>query len=676
MEAEGAVTVRGAYKRYSHNTVVLRGLDLTVADATIYGLLGPSGCGKTTLLRSLVGMVRLDSGEIHVKARQRNNVGYMPQELGLYDYMSIMEAFHFYGKLYGMEQQEVKSRGRELADFLELPDSKRLIGTLSGGQQRRLSFAVTLLHDPDLLILDEPTVGIDPILSAAIWERLLEMATCQRKTIIITTHYIEEAKQAHMIGLMRDGVLLAEQSPTSLMISQGCESLEEAFLVLSKRQETSRSDDSQSIESDFPATQNKPKPPLVDPCPYWKTNRFMAQLTKNTRWLVRNLHATLFFLLLPASIAITCELVLSHNPGAHRTIGIVSPELIDGLETCTSQQYEGCGSYDRPFTCRFMDYLTNSSIETRIYDTLDEGKAATRKNEVWGVLEFNKNYTDAALDRIYYTLFTTPPDVVESSFINAYMDMSNMWVSTFLRRELLLDVRMMIQGFLKDCDVNPHLLDIPVQFRPAIFGTNNPTYLQFFIPGVICTFAFYLSIMYTTAAIMFEKSVGLERSLVAGMSKIEVVVAHSVVQIVIAIVQEVTILVILYYWFDNPCIGNMHLIMILLIMLQIMGLFYGLVLGLLFTSQRDATNAGIGTVNALFMLAGLVWPVEGMHYILRNVLWAIPVQPAVEAYRAIAMRDWHLSHPVVYKGFLSTSVWTAIFVLGTIVLARSNKTSL
>ncbi|KAG8327644.1 hypothetical protein J6590_015677 [Homalodisca vitripennis] len=402
----------------------------------------------------------------------------------------------------------------------------------------------------------------------------------------------------------------------------------------------------------------------------------MAQLTKNTRWLIRNVFATMFFLLLPASIALMCEFVLSHNPGAHRTIGIVSLELADGLASCTGQEYEGCGSYDRPFTCRFMDYLVNSSIETKIYDSLEEGKEATRKNEVWGVLEFNANYTDSALDRIQHDIFSTPESVVESSFINAYMDMSNMWVSTFLRRELLLDVRMMIQGFLKDCDINPHLLDIPVQFKPAIFGSNNPTYLQFFIPGVVCTFAFYLSIMYTTAAIMFEKSVGLERSLVAGMTKTEVVIAHSVVQIVIAIVQELTILVILYYCFDNPCRGNMNLVMILLIMLQIMGLFYGLVLGLFFTSQRDATNAGIGTVNALFMLAGLVWPVEGMHYILRNVLWAIPVQPAVEAYRAIVMRDWHISHPVVYKGFLSTSIWTAIFILATIALARSNKTSL
>ncbi|KAG8327657.1 hypothetical protein J6590_015690 [Homalodisca vitripennis] len=234
-----AVVVRDAYKRYSPSAVVLRGLNLTVSDGTIYGLLGSSGCGKTTLLRSIVGLLRLDAGEIQVKAGRKNNVGYMPQDLGLYEYMSIMEVFEFYGKLYGMKHGIAEERGCELIDFLKLPESSRHIGSLSVGQQRRLSFAVALIHDPDLLILDEPTVGIDRILSASIWQRMMEMASTRNKTIIITTHYIEEARLAQTVGLMRDGVLLAEESPASLMTSQGCNSLEEAFLILSQRQEES-----------------------------------------------------------------------------------------------------------------------------------------------------------------------------------------------------------------------------------------------------------------------------------------------------------------------------------------------------------------------------------------------------------------------------------------------------
>uniref|UniRef100_A0A1B6F783 ABC transporter domain-containing protein n=1 Tax=Cuerna arida TaxID=1464854 RepID=A0A1B6F783_9HEMI len=210
-EVGNAVTVRGAYKKYDSD-FVLFGLDLTVRDGTIYGLLGPSGCGKTTLLRSIVGLMTLDAGEIYVKAGRKNNVGYMPQELGLYEHMTIVETFRYFGKLYGMKQEIVNNRSQDLVEFLDLPDHDRLVGSLSSGQQRRVSFAVAIIHNPDLLILDEPTVGIDPIISAAIWDRLLMMASSQQKTIILTTHYIEEARKADMIGLMRDGVLPAEES--------------------------------------------------------------------------------------------------------------------------------------------------------------------------------------------------------------------------------------------------------------------------------------------------------------------------------------------------------------------------------------------------------------------------------------------------------------------------------
>ncbi|XP_054276448.1 ABC transporter G family member 20-like [Macrosteles quadrilineatus] len=696
-EGVAAIEVRGAFKRYTPTAVILRGLNLTVPEATIYGLLGPSGCGKTTLLRCIVGMTRLDAGHIFVKAARKNNVGYMPQELGLYDYMTIMEVFQFYGKLYGLEKSHVKSRGKELLEFLELPESNRLIGSLSGGQQRRLSFAVTLIHDPQLLILDEPTVGIDPVLSAAIWERLLEMTACQRKTIIITTHYIEEARQANTIGLMRDGVLLSEQSPQLLMSSQGCDTLEGAFLKLSRRQESVK-----LPELAYPETEKKIKPALVDSCPYWKTNRFVAQLNKNFRWMTNQFSGTLLFLVLPGIIALMCHMILSHNPGRYRTLGIVSQELPDGMDTCSNLTYTGCDSYDRPFTCLFLDYLHNATLHTILYPDFDTAKAAALKNENWGVLSFSRNYTSSSLQRMRTDLFSTPNDIVESSFITAHMDIeqctwtlvnqilylreqfysvcvfdpTDMWVSSFLRKEVLEDVSRMIKGLLQDCDIDPKVMDIPVQFKTPIYGTPNPTFIEFFIPGVVCTFAFYLSIMYTTGAIMFEKTVGLERSMVAGMTKIEVVAAHSIVQLLIAACQQTLVLGVFYYVYEYECRSGVWIIFFLVMMLQVMGLFFGLFLGLGFTSERDATNAGVGAVNFLFMVAGMTWPVEGMHAALRSVIWMFPVQPAVEAYRGLVMRGWPVTHPVIYKGFLSTSVWTAIFIIATIAVTRRNKTSL
>lgn len=231
---------------------VLRDLDMTVPSGNIYGLLGSSGCGKTTLLRCILGRLSLASGEVCVLGRSPGakghkvpgrDVGYMPQELALYGDLTMLETMYYFGILHGMHRRNVKERGHFLLTLLELPSQTKLIRKLSGGQQRRVSFAVAMLQEPPLLILDEPTVGVDPLLRAKIWHHMIELASNQQTTIIITTHYIEEARQANVVGLMRDGQLLAESEPNALIASYSMTTLEDVFLHLCRRQ------DAQSPES-------------------------------------------------------------------------------------------------------------------------------------------------------------------------------------------------------------------------------------------------------------------------------------------------------------------------------------------------------------------------------------------------------------------------------------------
>ncbi|XKL64938.1 hypothetical protein PGB90_005024 [Kerria lacca] len=159
------VMVRNAYKSYVSTNPILNGLNLTVPKGIIYGLLGPSGCGKTTLLNCIAGRMTLDSGSIKLNVQKRVQMGYMPQSLSLHGAMTILESFFFYGYLYGMDTEIIEARAKELIAFLDLPSKNRLVRDLSGGQQRRVSLAITIFHDPKLIILDEPTVGLDPILS-------------------------------------------------------------------------------------------------------------------------------------------------------------------------------------------------------------------------------------------------------------------------------------------------------------------------------------------------------------------------------------------------------------------------------------------------------------------------------------------------------------------------------
>ena len=177
-----------------------------------------------------------ESGTLSVKGDiPGSDVGYSPQEIALYPDLSIAETLRFHGRLHGMKAEQILSRQSWLIDFLDLPEPNRPVGKLSGGQKRRVSLAVALLHEPDLLLLDEPTVGVDPELRARIWNHLQDISS-SGTTIVITTHYIDEAGKANRVGLMRDGILLAEDTPKSVMESQSASSLEEAFLALCRRE--------------------------------------------------------------------------------------------------------------------------------------------------------------------------------------------------------------------------------------------------------------------------------------------------------------------------------------------------------------------------------------------------------------------------------------------------------
>ena len=222
---------------------VLRGLDMHVAAGSIYGLLGPSGCGKTTLLKVLLGRLVPWSGSTVALGGAPGEpgapvpgpaVGYAPQELALYEDLSIGETLRFHGRLQLLDRTQVAQREAWLLDFLDLPDAERVVGKLSGGQKRRVSLAVALLHEPQLLLLDEPTVGVDPELRARIWDHLRTIAD-GGTTVVLTTHYIDEAAQADSVGLMRNGRLLAEDAPQALMEPHGHVSLEQTFLMLCRR---------------------------------------------------------------------------------------------------------------------------------------------------------------------------------------------------------------------------------------------------------------------------------------------------------------------------------------------------------------------------------------------------------------------------------------------------------
>ncbi|MBI3033190.1 ABC transporter ATP-binding protein [Candidatus Woesearchaeota archaeon] len=181
------------------NVKVLRSLNLRIEEHDLIGLIGRSGEGKTTLLRTLIGFYKPDSGKIIFKNKEitkntkilRNIVGFCTQENSFYPELTIEENLHFFGKLYGIKKTILKTRAEELLTLTELYEKKgTLAGEISGGMKRRLDFAIALIHDPEILILDEPTTGLDPIIRQSIWD-LIEEINKQGKTIIVSSHLLD-----------------------------------------------------------------------------------------------------------------------------------------------------------------------------------------------------------------------------------------------------------------------------------------------------------------------------------------------------------------------------------------------------------------------------------------------------------------------------------------------------
>lgn len=203
----------------------------------IYGLIGPSGAGKTTLVKLIVGMNPVDGGQIHVLNKKMPNlevlqqIGYMAQSDSLYLNLTGKENLEFFAKLYKLTKHKRIERMDYTADLVNLTENlNQKVATYSGGMKRRLSLAIALIQDPEVLILDEPTVGIDPELRLSIWNELIRLKDEENKTIIVTTHVMDEAEKCDYVAMVRDGKILTKGTPRELKDLYDADDLNDAFL--------------------------------------------------------------------------------------------------------------------------------------------------------------------------------------------------------------------------------------------------------------------------------------------------------------------------------------------------------------------------------------------------------------------------------------------------------------
>ncbi|KAG9344198.1 hypothetical protein JZ751_010867 [Albula glossodonta] len=542
----------------------------------------------------------------------------------------------------------------------------------SGGQRRRVSLGAALLQNPQLLILDEPTVGVDPVLRAKIWQHLVEIVKEGKVSVIITTHYIEEARQANVVGLMRNGSLLAEAPPEAVMKQHSTATLESAFLQLcessdqilskhsashdSRQKEGSQSSESCQEES-RPILRSRsslsPEEPkfTVD----WKVRvkhvvpkwRNIAALMIKTMVRMKRLPGFLCFqFLLPViQISLMC-LCIGGDPR-----GI--PVAVVNNETSESSLSQS-----------LLSFLDNSSVQ-QVPLTHSEAFAGIRNGEYWGVLGFGKNFSSYLRKRMFQPRVSL--EVVEGGSVHVWQDFTNQQIALMLQKKLQEAFQAFVQNKLGSM---AYLASLPIKFEEPIYGSNHTDFTTFVTPGAILSITFYLAVGLTALSFVLERKEGLlDRCWVAGVSSLETMLAHLFSQLFVISVQIILLLLFILLVFKIPNEGSLVLVIALIVLQGVTGISFGLVISAAIDDEQSANQAALGIFYPNLIISGIIWPVECIPYPLRYISLALPQTYASEALRCIMYRGWDLSRMMVWRGFAVTLGWNTFFlILATVIL--------
>uniref|UniRef100_A0A673ZKX2 ABC transporter G family member 20-like n=1 Tax=Salmo trutta TaxID=8032 RepID=A0A673ZKX2_SALTR len=622
---------------------VLSNLNLTVPQGHIYGLLGPSGCGKTTLLKCILGTLKISRGHISVLGKPPafpghqvpgRMVGYMPQDLALYNEFSISDTLTFFGRIHGLSATDTQTRMDFLVDFLDLPHNRL--------QNPRCALKLSCVMCP-----------------CRIWQHLVEIVKTGKVSVVITTHYIEEARQANVVGLMRNGRMLAEGEPETLMKQNSAATLEKAFLQLCETSDQVGSKHStypqggvlesgQSLESGREESQPilGVGPGPVEELPKysadWKVRvknvmpkwRNIAALIIKTTVRMKRMPGSLFFqFLLPVmQISLMC-LCIGGDPKG------IQVAVVDN-ETSSSS-----------FSQSLLSFLDNSSVQ-QVNLSHAEAFAGAYNGEYWAVIGFGKNFTSYLTKRMIQRQVSK--EVVDGGSVHVWLDLTNRQIALMLQKKIK-------DAFEVTNDT----------FEEPIYGSMNSDFTTFVTPGAVLSITFYLAVGLTALSFVIERKEGLmERCWVSGVSSMETVLAYLISQLIIISVQIVLLLILMLLVFKIPNEGSLVLVIALIVLQGITGTSFGLVISSAIDDEQNATQAALGIFYPNLIVSGIIWPVECIPYPLRYISLALPQTYASEALRCIMYRGWGLSRMIVWRGFVVTLGWNTFFVILAIVILK------
>ncbi|KAL1430207.1 hypothetical protein MTO96_015273 [Rhipicephalus appendiculatus] len=562
-----------------------------------YGLLGASGCGKTSLLKCLVGLSKPDSGTVLIFGQQLHRglvpgpgVGFMPQELALHADFTIAENMYFFGQLLGMPLEKIYERISFLCSFFQLLPANRFVEHLSGGQQRRVSLAVALMHQPPFLILDEPTVGLDPVLREAIWRYFLVLSEEDGVTLLVTTHFIEEIAKATTVGVMKNGKIWCERPPGELMKTYGTATLAQSYL--------------------------KARP--VRSC-----LRLRALVVKNLLKIMRKVITVVFQLVVPSCVGVVFCLFVGGKP-SNLPVGVVNEDK------------------NGSFSQAFLAEISNETVAQMPFSDLRQAFDAVLDEQAWGTIHIPPNYTKELNARVHSNSLR---GYAKGFLVNFFLDANR---------------------YLKVLSYNLTSLNFSLQtirFMDPFYSAFDFTFREFMSPGIIVATLFALSMSLTALLLVAENQEGIRgRSIVAGVTPVEVIISHAVVQMSMAYMQTVLMLVVFVSVFDTPVRGSLCAAFFIPVLMALCGMNFGFLTSSISKDEATALLLSMAALYPALLMGGVLWPVEGAPEVLRPFSWAVPQALPAHAMRGVMLRNYTYDNVHVLRAAGVTAGWTVVFM--------------
>ncbi|KAF7488872.1 ABC transporter G family member 20 [Sarcoptes scabiei] len=647
--------------------VILDDINVKVPYGKIYSLLGPSGAGKTTLLRLILGRIKPSSGVITVlqdKPGVKNRlIGYMPQDQALCKTFTVRETLRYFANIFRLSSYEFKSRVRELKRMLGLPNESLQISELSGGQQKIVSLSITFLQHPKLMILDEPTVGSDPMLGDYIWRYLHLLCERENIVIILVTHYIEEATKAHLTGIMRDGRMLEEGTPNNLINRYQQTTLEEVFLHLclrGKSKDFMPSDEffeenaqksidpkmeilqKKSIESD-PNQSNL----LLD---FWI---LLVLMHKNLSKFFQ-FNITMLIFLVPAFQALILGLMYDVD-----SVAIPIAVSNDEIEPYYSNMILN--------SIKKVDVYYLKPIK---YGSLDLALDALKQAKVTGVIRFEPNFTESLSTRIVQSELLDN-ETLASSSVKVWIDNTN-----FIYANGFLDsLRQTIYYFLDRIrtEQNTSRFEAPIRLSEIIYAEDSKL-SDFLLPGYLIAFIYLSQVTITSQLLIQERKEGLfERSLVAGCSHSIILLSHFFSSIILAIIQIALMLFVSLYIFDIINYGPIWLVFVSVFAQALSAIATGLFVSSIVQEGSTATLISIFITFSQLFTSGTIFPKEFVRLNVQPFVFLSPIALPAESLRNVMLRSWQIDHPYVYNGLLVNLVSMFLLLLCTSFIFKRNS---